>query len=343
MTNLLVIKEWMVSIYQKISMVVKPVLRFIFSFIVLWCISDNIGYDTRLTGTGLLLALSLLCAFTPCSILVLIAAALSVIHVYYVSKILSVIVIVILLVLYLLFARFAPKQGYVMLAVPILFLFKMPYVLPLLLGLVYTPLAILPMVSGIAVYYLFEVVRDAATLSVNNSMEDILALYKYVMDALLSNKMMFLTMVIFTFVLVVVYLIRRLSADHAFYIAIGTGAVLTILGFLLGGLWFDIAGLETELILGTVLAVVITVVVQFFRLTLDYSAVERTQFEDDDYYYYVKAVPKMKLAAPEKNVKRINAQSPGTNTADLGQTLRDLELPPSIFEVEQKERDYGDD
>ena len=30
------------------------------------------------------------------------------------------------------------------------------------------------------------------------------------------------------------------------------------------------------------------------------------QFEDDEYYYYVKAVPKIVVSAPEKTVKKIN-------------------------------------
>ena len=47
---------------------------------------------------------------------------------------------------------------------------------------------------------------------------------------------------------------------------------------------------------------------QFFVFSVDYSRTEHTQFEDDEYYYYVKAVPKMNVAAPEMNVKRINAQ-----------------------------------
>ena len=32
------------------------------------------------------------------------------------------------------------------------------------------------------------------------------------------------------------------------------------------------------------------------------------QFEDDEYYYYVKAVPKISVAKPEKTVKRINGR-----------------------------------
>ena len=48
--------------------------------------------------------------------------------------------------------------------------------------------------------------------------------------------------------------------------------------------------------------------VQFFRFNLDYSRTEKVQFEDDEYYYYVKAVPKMTVSAPEKKVKKITTQ-----------------------------------
>ena len=41
---------------------------------------------------------------------------------------------------------------------------------------------------------------------------------------------------------------------------------------------------------------------------MDYSRTEKVQFEDDEYYYYVKAVPKMTVAAQTKTVKKINTQ-----------------------------------
>ena len=48
--------------------------------------------------------------------------------------------------------------------------------------------------------------------------------------------------------------------------------------------------------------------IQFFAFNVDYSRTELVQFEDDEYYYYVKAVPKISLATPEKSVKKINTQ-----------------------------------
>ena len=38
---------------------------------------------------------------------------------------------------------------------------------------------------------------------------------------------------------------------------------------------------------------------------MDYSRTEYVQFEDDEYYYYVKAVPKNTVAVPQKRVKTI--------------------------------------
>ena len=45
--------------------------------------------------------------------------------------------------------------------------------------------------------------------------------------------------------------------------------------------------------------------VRFF-FSVDYSRSENLQFEDDEYYYYVKAVPKLSVTRSEKTVKRIN-------------------------------------
>lgn len=61
--------------------------------------------------------------------------------------------------------------------------------------------------------------------------------------------------------------------------------------------------------LGSVCAVIIGVIVQFFKTVVDYSRVENTQFEDDEYYYYVKAVPKIVMAKQQKSVRKINASS----------------------------------
>jgi hypothetical protein len=59
-------------------------------------------------------------------------------------------------------------------------------------------------------------------------------------------------------------------------------------------------------IVGTLVSALLMLVVEFFAFNLDYTRTEKVQFEDDEYYYYVKAVPKVTLSAPERRVKKIN-------------------------------------
>ena len=49
------------------------------------------------------------------------------------------------------------------------------------------------------------------------------------------------------------------------------------------------------ILVGSIISCVIAFVIQFLFFNLDYSRTERLQFEDDEYYYYVKAVPKESL------------------------------------------------
>ena len=46
------------------------------------------------------------------------------------------------------------------------------------------------------------------------------------------------------------------------------------------------------LIVGNIISLLIAFILQFLFMNLDYARTERVQFEDDDYYYYVKAVPR---------------------------------------------------
>ena len=57
----------------------------------------------------------------------------------------------------------------------------------------------------------------------------------------------------------------------------------------------------------------IGLVLEIIFFAVDYSKCESLQFEDDEYYYYVKAVPKMAVAVPEKRVKRITTQRANQN------------------------------
>ena len=86
-------------------------------------------------------------------------------------------------------------------------------------------------------------------------------------------------------------------------------------------------------LLGAIVTVIVCKIIEFFRFCLDYSRTEKVQFEDDEYYYYVKAVPKMTVSAPTNTVKKINTQRrpasqsarPSGQSRSGGQNLRSAE------------------
>ena len=92
------------------------------------------------------------------------------------------------------------------------------------------------------------------------------------------------------------------------------GGLFEIILFLVGNVVLNASISIGEILLGSICAVIIAVVAQFFKTVVDYSRVENTQFEDEEYYYYVKAVPKIVMTKQQKNVKKINTVS--QNIAD---------------------------
>lgn len=319
MMTLYVFRERIRSIYQKYDMYLQPIIKFLVGILVFSLINKAIGFDARLLKLPIVFILSLMSAFLPYSVMVLLATGVSFAHVYSISKILSIIILLILAILYLLFIRFTPKLGIVVLAMPILYLLKIPYFIPLTLGILTTPIAALATVCGVIVYYLFAVIKEAASVQASVSLEDVLQLYKYVCDSLLRNKHMIMTIIIFVVVILITFIIRKLKIDYAYEIALVTGAVTNILCFLISDLRLDYTEQIFSMILGTIVSALLAYVVLFFKQVLDYTGVERAQFEDDDYMYYVKAVPKISVTTPQVNVKRINPQ----DTMNLNKEMDD--------------------
>ncbi|MEG1992810.1 MAG: hypothetical protein RR056_05445, partial [Acetivibrio sp.] len=309
---LLVVKEQLKSFYQKYSIYLEPIAKFLTALVVFTLINKQLGFNPRLCGLPIVLILSTFCAFTPSVFLVVLAMLLSIGHILAISKILAGLVAMVLLIMYCFFSRLTPKFGHIVIAVPILYFLKIPYCVPILLGLMASPIAIIPVACGTAAYFLIITIKELTSATLGASMEDIINLVRTVVDGWMKNPDMIFAMTVFCIVLVTIYIIRKQDFNYSFEIAIMVGAVVNILGFFIGNLGLDIQVNLLEVLLGTIGSALIAYIVWFFRLTLDHTAIERIQFEDDDYYYYVKAVPKMKVTPPEKSVKKINEKKETT-------------------------------
>lgn len=311
MMNLLVFKERLKQFYSKNDFYLIPIVKFLVALITLLILNQHIGFAAPLKNIAIVLIISLLCSFIPMSLAVVLLAAFILGHVMALSVELGVIMLVMFLVMFLGYYRFAPRDGIVLILMPLLFLLKIPYVLPIIVGLVATPVSIVSVAFGTILYYSIAYISENTVVITNISSDDVLKKINVFMEGLFANRNMYVAIVAFTCVIVAVYVIRRLSINYSWVIAIIAGSLINIAVFLLGDMIFVTSESSLNvgmLIFGTVLSLAIAFVVNFCIFSVDYSRTEYTQFEDDDYYYYVKAVPKINVTTPEVSVKRINAR-----------------------------------
>lgn len=331
MTALLELRENLKKIYSRNEAFILPVIKFLLSFIVLSIINGKMGYMTKLDNMAIVLIVSLLCSFLPTGYMAFFAMMFAVLHMYALSIETAAVGLVVFLLLYLLFLRFTAKEALVVVLTPVLCMLKLPYVMPVAMGLIGTPASCVSVGCGVVVYYLLQtVITNAPTI---NSMgaEEATAKLRLLIDGMLGNKAMLVMVAAFAITVIVVYLIRRMSVDHSWTIAMVAGVMIEVMILLVGDLMYDTNLSIVSALLGAVVTLIACKIIEFFRFCLDYSRTEKVQFEDDEYYYYVKAVPKMTVAAPTNTVKKINTQrrpagqqtrTSGQGTRSAGQTYR---------------------
>lgn len=307
MSSLLEMREKLREIYGKYEVYFTPLFKFLLALIMLLCINGTIGYMDKLNNAVIVLVVSLMCSFLPTNFIIVIGAGFICGHLYTVSFECSVIAIALFLLMFILYFRFAPKDTIVVILLPICFALKIPYVVPIVVGLLATPVSVVSVGCGTIIYYLITYVKDNAQTINSLEADGAVAKFRYVIDGLMENKEIAITLVAFSAMTVIVYIIRRLSVDHAWTIAMCVGAVVGVVVLLFGDLAYDTHNSIGFMILGMIISILLSLVVQFFAHNVDYSRTEYVQFEDEEYYYYVKAVPKNSLAKSKVTVKKITS------------------------------------
>ena len=304
MTQLLVFREHLQKFYQKNAFFLNPLCRFFIGFIIFFSINRLIGYHPVLNHRYIEAILALTSILMSGEVLLFFSAVFIVVHIFYVSNLLAVAVALLFAVLYFAYLKFVPEHAYLIMAFPIAFSLNLVCALPVLLGLLTGPVFVLPIICGVSVYYLLRTITSVLSTSTDASIN----LYQTVMQQFIENEEMYLFILVFSLVSLVVYLLRTRRWDFSFEISILTGGAANVIAILLLNYYFNSNINILLFLLGSVLSLGLVWGLYFFRMPLNYAGVENLQFEDDEYYYYVRAVPKMNIAVPRKSVKRFNAK-----------------------------------
>lgn len=292
MRTLVNVKESLIRFWSAFDTYLTSALKFTVSLVMLLFIAGTLGGPEIL---GQILVIIILAAFAS----ILPRNALILMGVVYLeagflkhsveSAIVGGVMLFILLLLYL---CFLPGQTYVVVLTALCLGFKIPFIMPVVCALLMGPAAAAGISFGTFVYYLAQILsgREAVSAGLGSeTLAHVLGLFQKV----LLNQELWISIVILLAVFFVICLIRRMPVNYSWQIGIVAG--IFVYGLLFGmklflpGMKVFWVQLLTDLLIGAAAGFL----VQFFCFALDYEKVQHLQFEDDDYYYYVKAVPKL--------------------------------------------------
>lgn len=308
LTKILEIREKLLLLYKKHEKVIHYSFKFIITFFIVAKLNHTIGYSEVFKKTSVVLLFSIFITIIPSSWMLFLLGVIIISNIAFASLEAAILIGSILLIMYLIYIRLAPKMSFFIIAVPVLFVIKLPYIVPLYAGIFSNPLSIIPIIFGLIIYYSASALPSVTNISSNNSTElskIILQMYKELLSTVLDNKEMIFTVVIFTIIILLTYWLSKLSIDYIWYISIGIASLFNIIAFIIGIIKFSLSHNVLGVIISTIISAVVIVIFLIFRCVLDYTRAEKVQYEDDDYYYYVKAIPKIHISTLNKEVKHI--------------------------------------
>lgn len=308
MEQLLEIRDRILSIYSQYEQYLSLAIRFVICLLCVICINGRIGYEESLTGTLPAVVIALICTVLPGTGAAVILALVIVVHLWALAMEAAVVGGCLLLILLLVYFRFMPEDTILLMLYPSCSAIGITYALPVAGGLLFGPTSGFTAAVGVIVDRFLKFVQSSETTlaAAGSDTEDIISCFQYLIDGILSDRLMQVEAAAVIIGAAVVYAVRRRSIPYAWIIASAAGAVTQMVVLLIGAILFDTDLPILMTFLGVLAAFAIGCVISFAAFNLDYSRTENTQFEDDEYYYYVKAVPKNTYARPKRTVKTIS-------------------------------------
>lgn len=308
MVAVLEIKEKLVRIYGKYEAYITPLLRFVLAFVAFMLINANVGYMKAISSMPVALILAAVCSVFPINAIIALSAIVILLDLYALSLEVFAVGALIFTFIYLIYFRFSPRYGYNAVLMPVCFKLGIPYAVPVGSGLLGEAYSVVSVVCGSVVYFFLRGVHEneAMLSKASDVSSSSVSRITIALNQLLMNKEMFLVIAIFAMATIVVYVIRRLDIDNAWLIAWVSGILFETIGLISGYLLLGIPGKVVGVIFGGLVSAGIALCLQFMFFNVDYTRTERLQFEDDEYYYYVKAVPKAVITGSDKQVKHIH-------------------------------------
>ena len=295
---LLKVRDRMSRFYGEHDTVIRILAKFCMALCAFAMINASLGQISFLCNPVVVGALALVCAFLPSNSTVMIGAGMILVHFYGISLEAAIAGGGMLIVGMLLYFSIAPHSAVPLILTAITMRMGIPSASAVLFGLVGGPLSAVGVIFGVFTWYLVETTnRMGGTLESQavDAAEAMVQKMTELMNSVISNREMAVMAAALAILLWIVWLIRRMAVKYAWMVAAGTGLLIYVGIRCISGVVLQIPVPALTVILDVALAAVTAMAAQAFLFSLDYRRTENVRFEDDEYFYYVKAVPKRKV------------------------------------------------
>ena len=291
--------EKIAYVFKKHEAKIMPVLKFLagmFIFTRLGALSaDN-------AGMGRIMALSLGCSAvsiiaSPALFLVMMGG-ISCLYIAMVSIEAAILALVVFFIIFVFYIRIFPKESLLIPVMLIAYLFKIPYIVPIAAGMYLGLRSLGAVIITVFLQSLKPLLADIIEVSPKTEFDlmGMLDNFIKIMEVISSNINYNWIFVAGVFAVsgVGAWAVNNLFINHERAAAIAVAGVIMIFGCIVVNIMFSAEMSVIGTIFGTVISCAVVYIMTAFDFVLDYSKTEYVKFQDDNYMYYVKAVPKAK-------------------------------------------------
>lgn len=289
---MLQMKEKLYERYIKYEPLAKYLRKMLMAFLTFQCIAIAYPYKGIFCNVFVIFGLAVLAGFLFDELIVILSLLFACAQLYFLTPILAGIVFASCILIYMMMLRYSPKTIWVAIMLPVALALHIPLAVVIPIGLFFSPMASLSVAGATVIYYVLDVVRTCALTYTDKT--DIMELGDSLVKQIVENPQMYVSVVVLCGLSLFVYFIRFHQMALSFELSIGMATVLAIILFLSGNVFCRCNFSVQACVLGSFSGGLIALIIQMYCRILDYGAVEQLRFEDEDYYYYVKAVPKLK-------------------------------------------------
>lgn len=278
-------------------------LNFIMMLLSVLLLNRYLGYATQIDKWWIAVLVAIVGAFLPTGGGVFVLIVMTEIHLFALSMEIAIAGAFVFLAAYLLSAYFKSKDSYNYAIIPTAYCMHIPYIAPLLSGLLRSINDLSSVIGGTIISYFLYVVKSNASAILDET-SDVTAI-SLLTNQMFKAKMFYFYLAAMIVMFILIYSFRQFDIKYPWLIGIGCGVLAEFVIMLAGMIICGETSSIVWLIIGNLIVAAVGVLLNMFLFNLDYSRIEKMQFQDDDYYYYVTAVPKIRIAGEDKKIKRI--------------------------------------